>query len=46
MKRYDVTALRELLIDFTENGKGPKGILCLRQITEALLTMYWQCWRS
>ena len=25
MKRYDVTALGELLIDFTENGKSPQG---------------------
>lgn len=46
MKRYDVTALGELLIDFTENGKSPRGTLCLRRIPEALPVMYWQCWRS
>ena len=25
MKKYDVTALGELLIDFTENGKSSQG---------------------
>ncbi len=25
MKKYDVTALGELLIDFTENGKSGQG---------------------
>lgn len=25
MKKYDVTALGELLIDFTENGKSNQG---------------------
>ncbi len=25
MKKYDVTALGELLIDFTENGKSNRG---------------------
>lgn len=25
MKKYDVTALGELLIDFTENGISPQG---------------------
>ena len=25
MKQYDVTALGELLIDFTENGKSAQG---------------------
>ena len=26
MKKYDVVALGELLIDFTENGKSNQGI--------------------
>lgn len=32
MKKYDVVALGELLIDFTENGKSNQEIHFLRQI--------------
>ena len=32
MKQYDVTALGELLIDFTENGKSAQGNPLLRLI--------------
>ena len=46
MKKYDVTALGELLIDFTENGKAIKEIHFLKQIPEEHLVMYLQCWRS
>ena len=39
MKKYDVTALGELLIDFTENGE----IHFLKQIPEEHLVMCLQC---
>lgn len=31
-KRYDVTALGEVLIDFTENGSSAQGNPCMRRI--------------
>lgn len=40
-KLYDVTALGELLIDFTENGNSSQEILLLKQTRAALL----QCTR-
>ena len=43
MKKYDVVALGELLIDFTENGKVIRGIRFLRQIREEHRAMYLQC---
>lgn len=43
MKKYDVVALGELLIDFTENGKSNQGNPLLRQIQEAHPAMYLQC---
>ncbi|MFR6581846.1 MAG: hypothetical protein ACLURP_07365 [Ruminococcus sp.] len=43
MKKYDVTALGELLIDFTENGKSNQEIHCLKQIPEEHLVMCLQC---
>lgn len=43
MKKYDVVALGELLIDFTENGKSNQGNPLLRQIREERHAMYLQC---
>lgn len=43
MKKYDVVALGELLIDFTENGKVLRETHFLKQIREALRAMYLQC---
>lgn len=43
MKKYDVTALGELLIDFTENGKSNQEIRFLKQIPEEHLVMCLQC---
>ena len=43
MKKYDVVALGELLIDFTENGKVIREIRFLRQIREEHHAMYLQC---
>ena len=43
MKKYDVTALGELLIDFTENGKSNRGNPLLKQIPEEHLVMCLQC---
>ena len=46
MKKYDVTALGELLIDFTENGKSSQGNPLFEANPEEHLVMYLQCWRS
>lgn len=46
MKKYDVVALGELLIDFTENGKSVQGNLYSRQIREGLLVTFWPCYQS
>ena len=43
MKKYDVVALGELLIDFTENGKSNQENPFLRQIREEHRAMYLQC---
>lgn len=45
-EKYDVTALGELLIDFTENGKAVREIRFLKRTREGHLVMYLQCWRS
>lgn len=42
-KLYDVTALGELLIDFTENGNSSQEILLLKQTRAALPAMYSPC---
>lgn len=42
-EKYDVVALGELLIDFTENGKVIRETHFLRQIQEAHPAMYLQC---
>lgn len=41
--KYDVIAMGELLIDFTENGYSEQGIIFWRQIREAHRVMCWQC---
>ena len=44
MKKYDVVALGELLIDFTENGKSAQGNpLFEANPGGALRAMYLQC---
>ena len=43
MKTYDVTALGELLIDFTENGISEQGNPILEAIREAHLAMCFLC---
>ena len=47
MKNFDVVALGELLIDFTENGKSAQGNMTyeanLRRAREARHAMCWQC---
>lgn len=43
MKKYDVTALGELLIDFTYTGASEQGNSLLRRIREGRPAMYWQC---
>lgn len=43
MKKYDVVALGELLIDFTENGKSNQEILFLRQTREEHRVMCLRC---
>lgn len=45
MKKFDVTALGELLVDFTENGMSAQEILCLKQIRAVLRAMYFPCCR-
>lgn len=42
-KKFDVIALGELLIDFTENGVSGQGNPILRQTREALPAMCWLC---
>ena len=42
-KLYDVTALGELLIDFTENGTVPRAILLLRQTLAELHVTFLPC---
>ena len=43
MKKYDVTALGELLIDFTENGKVIREIRFLKLIQEVHPVMCLRC---
>lgn len=40
---YDVTALGELLIDFTENGEVPREIQLSRPILAGLRAMFLPC---
>ena len=42
-KKFDVIALGELLIDFTENGVSAQGIRFLKQIQAEHLVTYWRC---
>lgn len=42
-KQYDVAALGELLIDFTENGTSGQATRSMRQIREEHRVMYFQC---
>lgn len=42
-EKYDVVALGELLIDFTENGKSNQGNPLLRQTQEEHRVMYLRC---
>ncbi len=42
-KEYDVTALGELLIDFTENGISSQGNILLELIQAVPRVMYWRC---
>ena len=46
MKQYDVTALGELLIDFTENGTSAQGNPLLRLIQAELHVMCLRCLQS
>lgn len=46
MKKYDVTALGELLIDFLRMEKAVREIRFLKRTREGHLVMYLQCWRS
>ena len=42
-KKYDVVALGELLIDFTENGLSSQGNPLMEQIRGERPAMYWLC---
>lgn len=42
-KQFDVIALGELLIDFTENGVSAQGNPILKQIQAEHLVTYWRC---
>ena len=42
-EKFDVIALGELLIDFTENGVSGQGNRSLRQIPEGRNVMFWLC---
>ena len=42
MKKYDVVAMGELLIDFTMNGQSGQGNPLLRLIRAARRVMYWR----
>ena len=44
MKQFDVVALGELLIDFTESGLSPQGNPFWRSIRAAHPAMYYQSW--
>lgn len=43
MKKYDVIALGELLIDFTQNGLSEQGNGLSKPIREVLPAMYFPC---
>ena len=43
MKKYDVVALGELLIDFTENGKSNQGNPLFEANPEEHRVMYLRC---
>lgn len=46
MKKYDVVALGELLIDFTQTDIASRATRFLRQIQEELPAMFLPCCRS
>lgn len=46
MKSYDVTALGELLIDFTENGKSGQGNPLFEANPGGRPVMYWRCFQN
>lgn len=46
MKTFDVVALGELLVDFTENGISVRGIQYCRQIPVEPLVMCCQCYKT
>lgn len=45
MKKYDVTALGELLVDFTENGISKQGNPMLEANPGGLPAMYYLCFK-
>lgn len=46
MKKYDVVALGELLVDFTENGMSSQGNVLLEANPGELRVMYCRCYRD
>ena len=42
-RNYDVTALGELLIDFTENGTSAQGNPIMERTRAELHVMFWLC---
>lgn len=42
-RNYDVTALGELLIDFTENGTSAQGNPIRKRTRAELHVMFWLC---
>ena len=46
MEKYDVVAMGELLIDFTQNGYSEQGIRFLKLIREEPHVMCLPCYKS
>lgn len=46
MKKYDVTALGELLVDFTENGISEQGNPMLEANPGELPAMFYPCFKT
>lgn len=46
MKKFDVVALGELLVDFTENGISEQEIPCWRQIPAERPAMCCPCFKT
>ena len=42
-KLYDVTAMGEMLIDFTLNGQSDQGNTCLRHVRVVRPATCWRC---